>query len=176
MKDLITKGSMTDHGGIIQEGTDRFIVDGLPVHLEGMTHYCPTCKTMSTAKSMKPSFTTVDGKNIIAVDDISSCGSRFVDSSQGRARREAGHKSNNSSSFLEALKSFINSPSKDAFDEQVATDFSFAEGMPYFIETKDGRIFKGVVGDDGKLPRVPTPNNEPYKLFLGEEAIEKGAE
>ncbi len=38
---LITRGCKTDHGGIILEVTDTFVIEGVGVHLKGMTHYCP---------------------------------------------------------------------------------------------------------------------------------------
>ena len=41
MKALITKGCHTDHGGIVQEADNTFLVEGIPVHVEGMRHYCP---------------------------------------------------------------------------------------------------------------------------------------
>jgi hypothetical protein len=60
------------------------------------------------------------------------------------------------------------------FDEQVSTQFNFAEGMPYFIETESGKTYQGMVGSDGKLPRVETETEGAYLLYLGEEAIIKG--
>lgn len=36
MKALITKGCHTDHGGIVQEADNIFLVEGIPVHVEGM--------------------------------------------------------------------------------------------------------------------------------------------
>jgi len=49
MQAFITKGCMTDHGGIILQGEDSWQVEGKGAHLEGMTHYCPRCKVMSKA-------------------------------------------------------------------------------------------------------------------------------
>ena len=44
---LITRGCKTDHGGIILDATNTFVIDGIGVHLEGMTHYCPKCKILA---------------------------------------------------------------------------------------------------------------------------------
>lgn len=46
MNPFITKGCMTNHGGIVVEADDSFIVDGKGVHLEGMKHFCPKCKRL----------------------------------------------------------------------------------------------------------------------------------
>ena len=45
MQAFITKGCFTNHGGKIIEGDDSWLVDGKGVHLEGMGHFCPKCKS-----------------------------------------------------------------------------------------------------------------------------------
>lgn len=172
MQALITRGCITDHGGIIQEAEDTFLIDGIPVHLEGMSHFCPKCKVMSKAISSHNGFLKAQGRNIIAVNDTTTCGSRFVESIQQRVFREAG--TGRGSSSDTAISNFINSSSAEIFDEQIATEFHFAEGMPYFIETDQGHVFKGIIDADGKLPRISTETEGSYQLFLGEEAIVKG--
>ena len=174
MQALITRGCITDHGGIIQEAEDTFVVDGIPVHLEGMSHFCPKCKVTSKAISSENGFLTVKGKNIIAVNVFTTCGAKFTQSNQQRVVRAAGTGRGLSSET--AISNFINAETAEIFDEQIATEFKFAEGMPYFIETEHGQIYKGVIDADGKLPRVSTEKEGSYKLFLGEEAIVRGVE
>jgi hypothetical protein len=47
------------------------------------------------------------------------------------------------------------------------------EGVPYFIETMDGRTFSGRVGADGLLPRIDTYGEDEYKVLWGDEALAK---
>lgn len=170
MQALIIRGCITDHGGIIQQADDSYTIDGIPVHLEGMSHYCPKCRVISKAISTKSGFLTVKGKNIIAVNDFTTCGSKFVNSNQQRVVREKGTGVGSSSSDA-AISNFINSSTSEIFDEQITTQFHFAEGMPYFIKTEMGKTYRGVVGSDGKLPRVSTELEGSYQLYLGEQAM-----
>lgn len=78
MKALITVGCKTDHGGIIILGDSSFLVEGKAVHLDGMTHYCPLCKVQSRALASNQGFMIVGGKSIVAADDTSTCGSRYL--------------------------------------------------------------------------------------------------
>lgn len=175
MKALITKGCMTDHGGIIQEADTTFLVEGIPVHLEGMKHFCPKCKTMVAAQSSGKGFLMSSGRTIIMAGDKATCGATYMPN-QSLAVRDAGAGSGaGSSAGAAAVSNFINSASAKIFDEQVVAQFSFAEGMPYFIETAEGETFKGTIGADGKLPRVATQEQGSYSLYLGEEAIERSS-
>lgn len=76
-KALITLGSTTDHGGVITEVDLKFTLNGVAVHLEGMTHYCPRCQIISnaiaTGKTPK-----LNGRTVILQGDKSSCGATFI--------------------------------------------------------------------------------------------------
>ena len=56
-KAFIGLGAKTTHGGIVVEGEPSLIMNGIAVHLNGMTHYCPKCQTMVTAISSDLSIT-----------------------------------------------------------------------------------------------------------------------
>jgi len=170
MQAFITKGSMTDHGGIILQGEDSWIVEGKGAHLEGMTHFCPRCKVMSKAIGSENGFMQVNGKNIIVAGDTSTCGAKFI-KNQDLAVRDRGVGSGVKSNQI--VDKILNN--EKFFDEQIETEFSFAEGMPYFIETENGKTYQGTVGADGKLPRVKTETEGAYQIYLGEDAIIKGS-
>ena len=169
MQAFITKGCMTDHGGIIQQGEDSWQVEGKGAHLEGMTHYCPRCKVMSKAIGSERGFIQVNGKNIIVAGDTSTCGAKFL-KNQDLAVRDRGVGSGVKSNQI--VDKILNK--EQFFDEQVSAQFNFSEGMPYFIETDSGKNYQGTVGSDGKLPRIETETEGAYLLYLGEEAIIKG--
>lgn len=172
MKALITRGCQTDHGGIVQEADNSYLIEGVPVHLEGMKHFCPKCKVMSVAQSSGRGFLMVGSKTIIMAGDKSTCGSTYLPN-QSLVFRDVGTGTSGSTS-VSAISNFLNSNNTQVFDEQVVAEFSFAEGMPYFIETESGKTYEGVIGEDGKLPRIETEGSEAYSLYLGEEAIVKG--
>ena len=78
MKALITVGCKTDHSGIIVLGDSSFLVESKAVHLDGMTHFCPKCKTTVSAISSGKGFLTVSSKTIIMAGDFTSCGAIFL--------------------------------------------------------------------------------------------------
>lgn len=78
MKPLITVGCTTDHGGMIESGDSSFLVEGKSVHLDGMSHFCPKCKTQSTAIASHQGFITVKGKSIVAEGDSATCGAKYL--------------------------------------------------------------------------------------------------
>lgn len=170
MKALITKGCVTDHGGIVQEADSTFVVQGIPVHLNGMKHFCPKCKVMSYAIASNNGFLVVGSRTIVVNGDSSTCGSKYIKNQDLVVRSGGSNTSSNSSQ--NNLNSLLNQ--EKIFDEQITAEFNFAEGMPYFIETDTGKTLKGTIGKDGKLPRVQTEQQGSYVLYLGEEAIEKG--
>lgn len=170
MKALITKGCHTDHGGIVLEADNTFLVEGIPVHVEGMRHYCPKCQVMATAQASGRGFLMVGTRTIIVAGDKATCGATFFPNQSLVVRDNGISAGANSSS---AVSNFLNTSSPQVFDEQVAAEFSFAEGMPYLIETAEGKIFQGTIGADGKLPRIETKGHASYKLYLGEEALTK---
>ncbi|WP_429501205.1 PAAR domain-containing protein (plasmid) [Robbsia andropogonis] len=68
----------------------------------------------------------------------------------------------------------VTSVKKGAFDEQVkATEYK-AEGLPYYIETEDGRVSFGRLDASGILPRIYT-GDEPgtYTVYWGDDALAK---
>lgn len=77
MKALITLGSKTSHGGIVTESEPSFVINGIAVHLNGMKHYCPKCKTTVSAIASDQS-TTVKGRGVVIVGDKTTCGATFL--------------------------------------------------------------------------------------------------
>ncbi|OTG82747.1 hypothetical protein B9T33_04665 [Acinetobacter sp. ANC 5054] len=77
MKSLITLGSKTSHGGVVTECESSFVINGIAVHLNGMKHYCPKCKTTVTAIAADQS-TTVKGRGVVIAGDKTTCGASFL--------------------------------------------------------------------------------------------------
>jgi uncharacterized Zn-binding protein involved in type VI secretion len=62
------------------------------------------------------------------------------------------------------------------FDEQVKLAALPIEGIPYFIETHDGRKFSGRTGAGGLLPRIETYGEDEYAIWWGDEALARMTE
>ncbi len=59
------------------------------------------------------------------------------------------------------------------YDEKAHVVAEHTEGVPYYIETTDGRVFKGTMPDDGELPRIDTYGRDTYTVLWGDEALAK---
>lgn len=57
------------------------------------------------------------------------------------------------------------------YDEQTVLTSPPIEGVPYFIETRDGRTFSGRAGPGGSLPRIETCGEDEYTVLWGDEAF-----
>ena len=77
LKSAIVTGSTTTHGGVISVGCETFTVQGKAVHLEGMKHFCPTCKMEVVALAGK-SIIRAHGKRVIVDGDRASCGAVYI--------------------------------------------------------------------------------------------------
>lgn len=64
-------------------------------------------------------------------------------------------------------------PHEDHYDERTQLVAPPIEGMPYYIETMDGRTFSGRVEADGLLPRINTYGEDEYTVYWGDDALEK---
>jgi uncharacterized Zn-binding protein involved in type VI secretion len=64
-------------------------------------------------------------------------------------------------------------PHEDPYDEQPQLLSHPIGGMPYYVETMDGRTFSGVAGEDGLLPRIATYGEDAYAVYWGDEALAK---
>lgn len=64
-------------------------------------------------------------------------------------------------------------PHDDPFDEQAKLNSPPIEGLPYYIETLDGRSFAGRTGADGLLPRIDTYGEDEYLAYWGDKALAK---
>jgi uncharacterized Zn-binding protein involved in type VI secretion len=62
---------------------------------------------------------------------------------------------------------------EEQYDEQTNLETPPIEGVPYFIETMDGRTFSGRAGPDGLLPRIDTYGEDEYTAYWGDDALAK---
>jgi hypothetical protein len=62
-------------------------------------------------------------------------------------------------------------PMQGSYDEKTQLLSSPIEGVPYYIETTDGRTFSGRTETDGSLPRIDTYGEDEYVVYWGDEAL-----
>jgi hypothetical protein len=69
----------------------------------------------------------------------------------------------------------VKKPAPDAHphDERPQLVAPPIRGVPYYIETLDGRTFSGRAEADGLLPRIDTRTEDEYTLYWGDEALTK---
>ena len=170
MKPLITIGCKTDHGGVVVEVDSTFQIEGKPVHLEGMKHFCPKCKKVVSAVSLGKGFLVVGSKTIIMAGDKTTCGATFLPQ-HSLVSRDAGSGSGCGSSSS-ASSSFSSNVAK-IFDEQIVAVDETGNLLPdisYYIKTAEGKVYKGKTDIQGKTPRIETTSSNELHIWLGEDA------
>jgi uncharacterized Zn-binding protein involved in type VI secretion len=184
-------GDPSSHGGKVLEGSQFDICHGKPIAYIGHKVYCPKCK--GTYPIVEGAMTTsVYGKGVALAGMKTACGAtliatQFTDivehgggtgggarthslkSGLGQGGRAVSGADASDSGIIGATMSSGESESK--FDEQSHLAASAIEGVPYFIETKDGRRFTGRAPHDGLLPRVETYEAGEYTVYWADEAL-----
>lgn len=162
MNALITLGCKTTHGGTVTEADNSFLVDSIAVHLEGMKHYCPLCKTTSTALSSGRGFMMVGTKTIIMANDKSTCGAAFIPN-QSLVLRVSGSGSGgeNTANLASALASMnITAKFSDNFLLVDEVTNEILANVPYRIHRQDGTIEDGMTDDQGLTKKVLSDDAE----------------
>lgn len=152
MKPLITIGCKTDHGGIVVEADSSFLVEGKPVHLEGMKHVCPKCKKTVYAISSGKGFLVVGSQTIIMAGDKTTCGATFLPQQNLVVRTNGGGSGGNSVSSL--LSSVVASTFSDKFLLVDRFTDEILDNVPYKIYREDGSIYEGTTDANGQTKTI----------------------
>lgn len=165
---IIVVGDRTSHGGVVITGSPFTDVDGKAVARIGDKVTCPQKGHGSVTTIVTGDLTAIiDGQQVARHGDKTACGAMLI-SSQMLAYVDNGSSSGQASQKVESQ-----TKSKSPFDEQPQLVASQMEGVPYFIETADGRTFSGKVGADGLMPRIDTDGRAEYAVYWGDEALAK---
>lgn len=191
MPEIIRVGDPTSHGGKVVEGSPFDICHGKPIAYLGHKVYCPKCKgTFPIAEGAMT--TSLYGKGVALAGMKTSCGATLIatqstdvveyggggdgDAKTASAKSGPAHRTNTapgksaeSGQLSGELK--CENEARTQFDEQSHLMGNSVEGVPYFIETKDGRTFTGQAPHDGMLPRVETDEAVEYSVYWADEAL-----
>jgi uncharacterized Zn-binding protein involved in type VI secretion len=190
MPEIIRQGDSTSHGGTVLEGSPTDICMGKPIAYMGHKVHCPKCR--GTYPIIEGVLTSAFyGKGVAVAGMKTSCGatliaSQFTDtvewsSGAGGGTAAAGGASEHpakaaASSALgsaSAAKLSSRADNSAGYDEQTHLASTAIEGIPYLIETTDGRKITGRATDDGLLPRIETDSEAEYTVYWGDEALAK---
>lgn len=166
MNPAITIGDKTTHGGVVIEADQTFLVDGKPVHLGGMKHYCPQCKSTVSAIASNQ-LVVINGKAMIVSGDKTSCGAVFL-SSQNLVVKDQG---SGSSSSASENKSSTNIVEKKLLLRDSMTQEPLSQ-VHYEIH-KDNQLIKSGVTDQQGFTELITANENDkleIRLLLDEES------
>jgi uncharacterized Zn-binding protein involved in type VI secretion len=184
---FICVGDKTSGGGVVVEGSPTNLIDGRPMARVGDKATCTRKNhphTVTIVTTSDPSIIT-DGKPQAFHGDKLSCGctliaSQFMSNSdpQGGGDSAGGSAGVGNTVGAVVTKAVTqDAASNDAtYDEQTQLVAPLVEGLPYFIETSDGRTFSGRAAAHGKLPRIQTDNSDEYAVHWGDEALARMGE
>ncbi|MDX8121307.1 PAAR domain-containing protein [Janthinobacterium sp. GMG2] len=186
MPEIIQQGDTTSHGGTVLEGSPRDLCMGKPISYLGHKVHCPKCKGIFPIVEGVTT-TSFYGRGVAVAGMKTSCGavliaSQFTDTVEwSTGTWQAAEHSNATAAAAAQLaqgalprrSSAAASEIAESYDEQPQLHASEIGGIPYFVETKDGRRFSGRATMEGMLPRVETYNEEEYTVYWGDVALAK---
>lgn len=194
-KAIIRKGDRTSHGGTVLEGSPNDICEGKPIAFVGHKVSCPKCSgthqiiegapaTMFYSKGVAlAGMKTSCGATLIATQFVSTVeiaagggvGNVGTKETSNVAQRPVYSVDEKSNFKANSERTFLTESAQlqDLYDEQPKLVAKLIEGVPYYVETLDGRTFSGRTGVDGVLPRIDTKGEDDYWVYWGDEALAK---
>lgn len=182
---VIVVGDRTSHGGVVITGSPFSDVDGKSIARIGDKVTCPRKGHGSVTTIVTGDLTDIiDGSPIARHGDLTACGATLISSQmltyvdEGSASGGKAAAQSNQAGLSSLAKTKDPVLHEDAYDEQTQLVSPPIEGVPYYVETKDGRVFKGQTGADGLVPRIDTDGEDEYSVYWGDHALAKmeGAE
>lgn len=175
MKHIIREGDETSHGGVVIESFATLNVYGKKAAGIGHKVTCPQCKGTFVIVAGAENFNFM-GKNVALEGMLTSCGAVLISSLKDvevEVQVSPSAVVEGAKAAIAATAATIAAKALAPYDEQTKLVSGLIEGVPYFIETKDGQIISGRIGTDGKLPRIDTKDESEYSILWGDEALEK---
>lgn len=168
----IRVGAKTTAGGTVKAASSCCSLDGVKLAIEGDKIDCPACGAEGVIQCVQPRLPDgFNGKEFALSDDLCICNC-------SPAPKLIADQVMKYQYFLfaddeRAGQAQETAVAADLYDEQPRLVAPPIDGVPYFIETRDGRKFSGRAGPDGLLPRVSTEGEAEYHVYWGDEALHR---
>ena len=166
----IRKGDKAACGGVVAEGLPHFNSHGVEASYQGARMACP--KNCTIAEGLQQ-FTLPNGRQRPHHGHRTSSGCPLISTSNGVDGWGADGALEPASFFQNADGQWIEVAAPNSaqlvLDEMPHLVDEAIEGVPYFVETADGRTFAGRAQSGGLLPRIESPHA--YKVYWGDEAL-----
>jgi uncharacterized Zn-binding protein involved in type VI secretion len=167
----ITLGAGTSAGGKVTTASSLMSINGARIALEGDKVSCPVCNTEGIIRIDGPRLSErFNSRQVALSDDLCIC-------SCNPPPKLVADQAVKCQLFVlapEELARQVSSTAERAiYNEQPRLVAPPIEGVPYFIETPDGRTFSGRTGSGGLLPRIDTHGEDEYTVLWGDEALAK---
>lgn len=190
MPEIIRKGDSTSHGGTVLEGSPADICMGQPIAYIGHKVHCPKCRgDFPIVEGVMSA--TFYGQGVAVAGMKTSCGatliaSQFTDTIEWSSGASGSNAAKQPAGAVAAITAELAPgalPARAAaseaatqqitetFDEQSQLQDEVIAGIPYLVETKDGRKLSGRAKADGMLPRIETYGEEEYAVYWGDDAL-----
>lgn len=187
MKLVIRLGDPTSHGGTVVSATSHLEMFGKQVARLGDKVTCPIPGHGVCTIAEGDPLWSIDGIPVALEGHKTTCGASLISTlpnvqrsyeGMGRASTGGGMASGvaaGASTATSIAASEAADPSQASeYDEQAHLNVAgntVLAGLPYYIETSDGRKFTGRADERGLLPRIDTPDEEEYIVYWGDEAL-----
>lgn len=164
----IRDGAKTTAGGTVRALAIWYKLDGVPLACEGDPVDCPACGMTGVIRCVMPRIPDrLGGKELALHDDLCIC-------QCSPAPKLIAEQTVKYQSLLiadEPAAEPAQTKPASVYDERPRLVAPLIAGIPYHIETADGRVFSGRTGADGLLPRVATEGEGEYHVYWGDEAL-----
>jgi uncharacterized Zn-binding protein involved in type VI secretion len=180
---VLVLGDKTTAGGTITRcSAINTNYDGLPIAVQGDKILCPACGTTGYLLCVTPRHnSTYEGKPEGLSGDLCIC--KCTPPPKLINSKTAMFHSLTQADLI--AQCYAKHPiqidyagESGGYDEQITiqstTRARELAGLPYYIETRDGRHFAGTIGEDGQLPRIATSGLGSYDIYVGDDAIGMG--
>lgn len=169
----IRAGAKTTAGGTVRASATWYTLDGAPLARDGDPVDCPVCGITGAIQCVPPRMPQqLNGREVALSDDLCICNCspipKLIAEQTVKFQLFAlvpDEVARRSSSLGAASAQIL------IYDEQPRLMAPPIEGVPYYIETMDGRTFSGRVGAGGLLPRIDTHGEDEYTVLWGDEAL-----
>jgi uncharacterized Zn-binding protein involved in type VI secretion len=172
----IRAGAKTTAGGTVRVTSDRYKLNGVPLALEGDPVDCPRCNTTGVIRCVAPRLAErFNGKQYALQDDlcICQCSPPPKLTAEQTAKCQVLIVAEQESREEAQAREAVTRAAIAIYDEQPKLAAPPIEGLPYHIETKDGRKVSGRTGPGGLLPRIVTESEGEYAVYWGDEALNR---